>query len=157
MINLDSEICRDYHQTTSREWLETDGIGGFACGTVSGTLSRRYHSYLTAATEPPLGRVTLVSKVEETAIIDDEEFELSSNRYPDVIHPEGYRYLETFRLDPFPIWTYFLAGTRLEKKLFVVHGESSTVCQWRVIGSKTKVELKVRPLLSFVDYKHTQR
>ena len=156
MIELGPDICTDFAAAASREWLETNGIGGYACGTISGANTRRYHSYLTAATRPPLGRVTLVSKLEETLIIGDAEFELSSNKYPSAIHPQGFRYLESFRLDPFPIWTYNVEGVRLEKKLFMVHGSNTTVCQWKLLGRRKGVKLKVRPLLAFVDYHHLQ-
>jgi predicted glycogen debranching enzyme len=156
MIELGSEICSDFASGTTREWLETNGLGGYACGTVSAANTRRYHSYLTAAMRPPLGRMTLVSKLEETVIVGDAEYELSSNQYPDTAHPQGFRYLESFRLDPFPIWTYNLGGVRLEKKLFMAHGSNTTVCQWKLLGRRKGATLKVRPLLAFVDYHHLQ-
>ena len=64
MIKFDSDICTNFVAASSREWLETNGIGGFASGTISGANMRRYHGILTAATKPPLGRVTMVSKLE---------------------------------------------------------------------------------------------
>ena len=78
MISFDSTICTDFAAATSREWLETNGIGGFASGTISGANTRRYHGVLTAATVPPLGRITMVSKVEETVTVGGKSFELSS-------------------------------------------------------------------------------
>src|SRR6185436_13923494 len=106
MISFDAEICTNFEEATSREWLETNGIGGFASGTISGANTRRYHGILTAAAEPPLGRVTLVSKIEETLTIGDAAYDLSANRYPARIYPQGYTYLKSFGLDPFPIWTF---------------------------------------------------
>ncbi len=154
MISLDSDICTDFSAATSREWLETNGIGGFACGTVSGANSRRYHGLLTAATEPPLGRITMLSKFEETLIIDGESYELSANRFPDSIHPQGYKYLTNFRLDPFPIWTYDVAGVVVEKRLFMAQGENTTVIEYVVASpmSRVSLTLELRPLLSFTDY-----
>src|SRR5690242_16562160 len=114
MIKLAAEICTDFAKATSREWLETNGIGGFASGTVSGALTRRYHALLTAATRPPLGRVNTVSKLEETLIIDGTSYELSTNQYNGTIHPEGFKFIKTFRLDPFPTWTYGIDGVGLE-------------------------------------------
>jgi predicted glycogen debranching enzyme len=158
MIALNSEVCTNFSEATGREWLETNGIGGYASGTVSGVLTRRYHSWLTAATRPPLGRITTVAKCEETVTIDGIAYELSSNQYPGKIHPEGYKLVSSFRLDPFPVWTFELGGVRLEKRLFMVSGENTTVCRWNVAGSKKGVDLRldVRPLLSFVDYHHLQ-
>ena len=68
--------------------------------------TRRYHALLTAATRPPLGRIAMLSKFEETLIIDGERFELSANQYPGAIHPNGFEFITGFRLDPFPIWTF---------------------------------------------------
>src|SRR3982750_3215959 len=133
MIEIGREVCADYRSASSREWLETNGLGGYSCGTIAGSNTRRYHSYLTAATKPPLGRITLVSKIEETLIVNNKANELSSNQFPGTFHPEGYKYLESFRLDPFPTWIYAVGDVRLEKKLFMVHGSNMTVCQWKLL------------------------
>ena len=82
MIELDQKSCRDLDTALSREWLETNGIGGFSSSTVLGLNTRRYHGLLTAATKPPVGRLVLLSKLEETLIIDERRYELSSNQYP---------------------------------------------------------------------------
>ena len=96
MIKFDSEICTNFESASQREWLETNGIGGFASSTISGANTRRYHGLLTAATRPPLGRVTMLSKFEETLTIDDKIFQLSSNKYPNAIDPEGFKYHKIF-------------------------------------------------------------
>src|SRR5687768_16118504 len=130
MIFFDSKICADFENASSREWLETNGVGGFASGTIAGANTRRYHGLLTAATEPPLGRVTMLSKLEETLFVDDVAYELSVNQYPGKTHPQGFQFLNTFRLDPFPIWTFEIDGVEIEKKIFMIHGSNSVVCQW---------------------------
>src|SRR5262245_65006991 len=106
MIHFGPEICHDVEAALQREWLETNGLGGFASSTILGLNTRRYHGLLTAATQPPLGRLVLLSKLEEVLVIDGRRYELSANRYPGVVHPQGYQYLRQFRLDPFPIFTY---------------------------------------------------
>jgi predicted glycogen debranching enzyme len=160
-IKLDAEICTDFEKATGREWLETNGLGGFAAGTVSGANSRRYHGLLTAATKPPLGRLTLLSKFEETLKIDTKTYELSANQYPNIIYPQGFKYLKSFRLDPFPIWHYEVDGVEIEKKIFMLHGSNTTVCQWTVgngSGSfRHQLQIELRPLLSFADYHALQR
>src|SRR5579863_9776008 len=98
----------------SREWLETNGIGGFASSTIIGMNTRRYHGLLVAANSPPVGRLVLLSKLEETLIVDGNAYELSANRYPGVLHPQGYAFLKAFRLDPFPIFTYDVNGIEIE-------------------------------------------
>ncbi|HUR97463.1 MAG TPA: glycogen debranching enzyme N-terminal domain-containing protein, partial [Pyrinomonadaceae bacterium] len=161
MIVLDSDICTDFQAASSREWLETNGMGSFASGTVSGANTRRYHGIFTAATEPPLGRLTMLSKVEETLFIDQRPFELSANQYPGKIHPQGFQFLKTFRLDPFPIWTYEIDGIELEKKIFMPHGRNAVVCRWKVTRTNRRdaraLSLEIRPLISFVDYHHLRR
>ena len=109
MIEFDQERCRDLNVALTREWLETNGIGGFSSSTISGLNTRRYHGLLTAATKPPVGRFVLLSKLEETLVIDGRRHELSANQYPGVIHPQGFKYQTGFRLDPFPKFTS-LAG-----------------------------------------------
>src|SRR5437879_1455252 len=99
MIELNTSICCDFKTASSREWLETNGIGGYASSSISGANTRRYHALLVAATLPPLGRMALLSKFEETLAVGDERFDLSSNRYPGSVHPQGYQYLTRFRLD----------------------------------------------------------
>jgi predicted glycogen debranching enzyme len=153
MINLDKEICTNFQESSSREWLETNGIGGFASSTVSGANTRRYHGLLTPATKPPLGRITMLSKFEEILILDDEKFELSANQYPLKVSPDGYKFLKNFRLDPFPVWTFEIKGIELEKKIFMVDGQNTTVCQWSVVGGRqSEVSLELKPLFSFIDY-----
>src|SRR5205809_7933740 len=121
MIKLDSNICSSFESSSSREWLETNGIGGYASSSISGANTRRYHGLLITATRPPLGRMVLLSKFEETVVIDGARHELSTNQFPGSIHPEGYRLLTGFRLDPFPIWTYKIGDVEIEKKLFMAH------------------------------------
>jgi len=164
MITFDSKICTDYQEATGREWLETNGIGGFASSTVTGANTRRYHGLLTAATRPPLGRITMLSKFEETLFIGDVKYELSTNQFLNAIYPEGYKFLKNFRLAPFPIWTFEIEGVEIEKKVFMVHGSNMTVCRWSVVGvtksssvyQRPKIELELKPLLSFSDYHHLQ-
>lgn len=158
MIKIDAGLCRDLASAISREWLETNGIGGYASSTLSGANSRRYHGLLVAATKPPLGRMVLLSKFEETVIIDGRRFELSCNQYPGTVYPEGYKYLSGFRLDPFPVWTFEVGGFEIEKSIFMVHGENTTICRWEVKkrseNSDLKCEVELKPLLAFRDHHH---
>lgn len=160
MIKLDPSICSNFAEATSREWLETNGIGGFASGTVSGARSRRYHALLTAATEPPLGRISMLSKFEETLFVDGDSYELSSNQYTGTIHPKGFSYLRSFSLDPFPVWVYEAGGVTLEKRVFMAHGENTTVIRYSAkapAGMRASITLELRPLTSFVDYHHLRK
>jgi predicted glycogen debranching enzyme len=154
MIRFGQDLCGNLEAATRREWLETNAIGGFASSTLPGINTRRYHGLLVAATKPPVGRLVLLSKLEETVIIDGDAFDLCSNQYQDVVHPTGYRYLKQFRLDPFPILTFEVHGVRIEKTVFMVQGENTTVVQYEIksAGKARNVSLELRPLLAFRDY-----
>jgi predicted glycogen debranching enzyme len=160
MIRLDSSTCTDIQAATRREWLETNGIGGFASSTIPGMNTRRYHSLLCAATRPPVGRVAMLSKLEETLILDGRRYDLSSNQYPGVIHPNGHRYLSEFRLDPFPVMIYDVDGVQIQKSVFMIYGENGTVVRYSLVNSEETVSsilLEVRPLVAFRDYHSTSR
>ncbi len=90
------------NRNLSTEWLVTNGIGGYASSTIAGTNTRRYHGLLVAALNPPVERKVMVSKVEETIVTEDGNFELGSNFYPGVIYPEGYITIESFERNPLP-------------------------------------------------------
>src|SRR5882672_1719613 len=132
MIRFTSETCGNLDAATRREWLETNGLGGFASSTIIGLITRRYHGLLVAATKPPVGRVVMLSKLEETLLIEGQPFDLSANRYPGAVHPQGFRYLKQFRLDPFPTFTYEVEGIEIEKTVFMIYGENSTVVQYEL-------------------------
>lgn len=158
VIKLKKAIVDDYKASTSREWLETNGIGGYASGTVSGANTRRYHGLLVAALRPPLDRAVLLSKFEETLVVGNERIELGTNKYTGAVYPRGYELLQGFRLDPFPVWTYKAASVEIEKKVFMPHGENTTVVSWSVKKrkrlDKRHVALELRPLLAFRSHHH---
>src|SRR5918911_655449 len=113
-----------------REWLETNGIGGFASSTLAGLNTRRYHGLLVAATRPPVGRTLLLSKLEETLVVGGRRYGLSANQYPGVVHPQGQQFMIHFRLDPFPVFTYSVKGFELEKSVVMLHGENTTCVRY---------------------------
>src|SRR6266851_4389123 len=154
-IRIERNICADLDSALSREWLETNGLGGFSSSTITGMNTRRYHGLLTAATKPPVGRLLLLAKLEETLLIGDKRYDLAANRYPGVVHPQGYRFLKEFRLDPFPIFVYEVDGVEIEKRVFMVQGENTTVVEYELRGAAPDCELEVRPLIAFRDYHST--
>jgi len=139
------------------EWLEADGLGGFASGIGSGLRSRRYHGVLLAATTPPTGRVMLVNGFEAWVETPSGRYAISSQRYaPDVIYPDGVSRLESFVNDPWPRWTFQLEdGTVVEQELIVQHGAPVTGLSWRLRTPLANAKLEVRLLLSGRDYHST--
>ncbi|MBK9171216.1 MAG: glycogen debranching enzyme family protein [Bryobacterales bacterium] len=150
-LRFGTEICRDLDAALRREWLETNGLGGFASSTIAGLNTRRYHGLLVAATRPPVGRMLLLAKLDETLVFEGRRFDLSANRYPGVIHPQGHRYLKEFRLDPFPVFAYEVESVAIEKRVFMVHGENTVVVEYEVTGG-AGCTLEIRPLIAFRDY-----
>jgi predicted glycogen debranching enzyme len=154
MIRFTEDVCTNLDASLRREWLETNGIGGFASGTINGCNTRRYHGLLVAATKPPVGRLVLLSKFEETLIVNGNSYELGTNRYPGTVHPQGFQFLKAFRLDPFPVITFRVDGIEIEKTLFMVQGENTTVIEYALKSApdSVTVKLELRPLIAFRDY-----
>ncbi len=136
------------------EWLEADGLGGFASGPVVGPRTRRYHALLLTAVTPPTGRYVLVNGFD--AFVDTEagHYGLSAQRYdPDAVSPDGARHLTGFTGDPWPRFTFALEdGTRIEHEVFVAKGQSLVALSWRLVGDRKPATLTVRPFLSGRDY-----
>jgi predicted glycogen debranching enzyme len=157
ILRFPRSICGDLDAALEREWLETNGLGGFASSTIAGLNTRRYHGLLVAATKPPEGRMVLLSKIEETVVVRGAPYELSANRYPDAVYPRGYQYLKEFRLDPFPIFTFAVEDIEIEKRVFLVYGENTAIVEYELRGACSDCALEVRPLIAFRDYHATTR
>jgi predicted glycogen debranching enzyme len=149
---FDGTITRDFEQGSRREWLEANGLGGWASGTISGAHTRRYHGLLVAATKPPVGRQVLLSKLAETLVVGDRRVELDANAYPGTVHPRGFEHLVEFALTPFPTFTYAAGGVRLRKTIVAIHGENTTVVVYELLEAGGEVELELRPLVAYRDY-----
>jgi len=162
MIRCDQSTCNDLDRAKTLEWLETNGLGGFASSSIIGLNTRRYHGLLTAATKPPVGRLVLLSKLEETLLIRTStqagrHYDLSANQYSGAVYPQGYQYLKEFRLDPFPTFVYEVEGIEIEKRVFMVHGENTIVIEYemRAVDESADCTLELRPLIAFRDYHRT--
>jgi predicted glycogen debranching enzyme len=143
------EVCRDLARSTQLEWLETNGRGGFAMGTVAGVATRRYHGLLVAALRPPVERHLLLSKLHEALVVDGAEHPLHATQYPGTVHPRGFDAIQEFRLDPFPTWSYAAGGVRLEKRLFLVQDEDTVVVRYR---ASRPCRLRVGVFVAYRDY-----
>lgn len=141
-----------------REWLEADGLGGSASGTAAGIQTRRYHALLLVSLQPPTRRCVLVNDCEAWLETPAGRFALSSHDYnPEVVHPDGVKYLVSFTTNPWPTWTYQLPdGLRIRHELFVPRGKSAAVLRWSLDGDGPlpgyPVKLTVQPFLSGRDY-----
>ncbi len=143
-------VAGDAFRDPAAEWLEADGLGGFASGPASGIRTRRYHTLLMAALTPPTGRHALVNDVEAWVETDTGRHASSSQRYDGgVVDPDGASRIVAFAADPWPRWRFRLAdGTELEHEIFVPHGCAAVALRWKLVSGPGAARLEVRPLLS---------
>jgi len=140
------------------EWLEPDGMGGFAMGTVSGVRTRRYHALLLSAMTPPTGRMVLVAGVEAWVETGVGDLPLSTHLYaPDVQHPDGVRYLTHFTRTPWPTWRFRKDDLEIEHEVFVERTSGAVVLRWRQFSGAPGASLTIRPLLAARDYHALRR
>ena len=160
MIAFGPDICRDFGRGVTKEWLETNGLGGYASSTIIAANTRRYHGLLVAALKPPTQRTLLLSKLEETLAVGDVEYDLSCNQYPGALYPQGFQHLREFRLDPFPTFVYEVGDghvTRLEKSVAMCRGRSLVIVRYRLLASPATASLIVRPIINCRDHHHLMR
>ena len=156
MLTKDKTVLNNYDEAVQDEWLETNGLGGWAGSSIIGCNTRRYHGLLVAATVPPTERMNLVNKLDETIILSNQRFDLSTNDYGDVISPQGYQYLSSFKKDLFPEWIYEVNGIKLTKTIAMVHGENTTLIIFKVEKANEPFILELLPLISARGYHSLQ-
>jgi predicted glycogen debranching enzyme len=139
---------------SSREWIETDGLGGVASGSVAGIRTRRYHAILLTATTPPTGRLVLVNGFDAWVETSGGRFGLSSQWYsPGVLGGAGAQNIESFSSAEWPTWVFrFADGTRIQQEIFVVHNAPVVCVAWKLLSTVGAAKLAVRPFLSGRDY-----
>ncbi|MCB0322287.1 MAG: glycogen debranching enzyme N-terminal domain-containing protein [Bdellovibrionales bacterium] len=154
MSRVGREGFTDFKSAIRREWLVTNGLGGFAYGTLGGTNTRRYHGLLIAALDPPGGRTLLVPGVGEQVDYGSQVVDLTTHEYQDgTVHPHGYRYIDSFHLDAHrPVWHFTIQDALLEKTVWMVQGENTTMLRYRVLRASRRLYLRLRPLCTWRDY-----
>ena len=141
----------------SREWLVTNGLGGYACGTVAGANTRRYHAFLMASLAPPVERTLLVAKVDCSARYLGRWYPLAANEFADgAVDPRGFVHLESFTVSGgVPVWRYALADALVEQRIFMAPGANTAYLRLELLRASAPLQLEFKPLVSFRDY-HSQ-
>ncbi len=154
LVRCGRSLCGDLAAGLRREWLVTNGLGGYASGTLSGVATRRYHGLLVAALTPPVGRTVLVGGSVERATYNDQRYELSTHEYQDgTIDPHGYVYVQSFHLEGMlPVWVFALADALLERYVWMAHGANTTYVTYRLVRATGPVDLQVIPLVTYRDF-----
>ncbi|MFN0074284.1 MAG: amylo-alpha-1,6-glucosidase [Chloroflexota bacterium] len=154
LVAFGREICGDLRSATRREWLVTNGIGGYASGTIAGVATRRYHGLLVAALNPPTGRTALVGGAVEWAIYRGARYPLSTHVYKDAaVDPHGYRHLQEFRLEgALPVWVFAMGDALLERRVWMEHGANTTYVHYELLRGTDTLELEITPLVTYRDF-----
>jgi predicted glycogen debranching enzyme len=153
-IQFGREICGNLEEAESREWLVTNGIGGYASGTIAGGMTRRYHGLLIAALQPPVGRTHLVAGLDEIVRCGGEEFALATHLWSSgAVEPKGFLLIEGFRLDgSTPVWTYAPGNARLEKRVWMQQGTNTTYAQYTLLEGSAAIEIELKALANYRDF-----
>ena len=154
MLCFGRDLCSDPRFSAKREWLVTNGLGGYASGTVAGVLTRRYHGLLIAALQPPVGRTLLLTKLDETATYDGRAYPLFANRWRDgELEPEGYQHLERFHLEgTTPVWTFACADALLEKRVWMEQGANTTYIRYDLCRGSGPLDLSIKAIVNHRDH-----
>ena len=143
----------DLKECLGKEWIITNGTGGFASSSVIGANTRRYHGLLVAPLMPPARRHLIISKLDESIIVNGEEYNLFTNVCKNFIS-DGYKYLESFEKEYLPTFTYKVNDIKIVKTIAMVYGENTVVVQYKIKNGKNEAKLKLAPIVNFRDFHH---
>ncbi|MGE5263250.1 MAG: amylo-alpha-1,6-glucosidase [Acidobacteriota bacterium] len=152
-MEIPREICRNANQALTREWLVTNGLGGYASSSIAGANTRRYHGLLVAALQPPSARTVMLSKLDEEVEVDGSTYHLATNEYETgTIHPDGYLFLERVELDGMvPTFYYAAAKFALSKTIWMEHGKNTTYVRYTLASDSQPIQLTLLPLCTYRD------
>jgi predicted glycogen debranching enzyme len=153
-VQFGREVCDNLEAAESREWVVTNGIGGYASGTIAGGMTRRYHGLLIAALQPPVGRTHLVAGLDEIVRYDGAEFALATHLWTSGdVEPKGFQHIEGFHLDgTTPVWTYAPGDARLEKRVWMQQGTNTTYAQYTLLEGSAAIEIELKALVNYRDF-----
>ncbi len=159
MLQFTRQDFGSLHDAESREWLVTNGLGGFASQTIAGSLTRRYHGLLFAALRPPSNRRLMLAALDETVRGEGGDYRLGTIRWGDgTVDPHGFENIESFALDgSIPIWTFTCGAARIEKRIFMEPGANVTYVTYRLASSPQPLDFAVKALVDNRDIHGTTR
>lgn len=153
-ISFGREICGEIETAQEREWLVTNGIGGYASGTVAGVLTRSYHGLLIAALQPPLERTLLLTKIDDTVEYNGQSYPLFSNRWQgNSVDPKGYEYIQSFHLEEtIPVWDFTFSDAVLEKRIWMQPKANTTYIYYTLKRASEPINLSLKALVNYRSY-----
>jgi predicted glycogen debranching enzyme len=158
-MSFGREVCGNLEIAERHEWLVTNGLGGYASGTIAGLLTRRYHGLLIAALDPPHRRTLLLAQLDETVSYSGEDFQLSTNHWSDgTVEPSGFKYLERFHLEgTTPVWAYTCRDALIEKRVWMEPGANTTYVSYKLRRAVVPVVLFVKAIVNHRDHHSNTR
>jgi predicted glycogen debranching enzyme len=162
MIRFGRDLTNDLDAMMRREWLVTNGVGGYAMGTPTGVRTRRYHGYLISALKPPTERTLTVAALDTWVTAESSGLrENAREKYPLCTHewaagvllPDGYRHLESFELDgTIPTWTWIIGNTQIVQRVWMQHGKNTTYITYEHRRGADPVTMHITPLVTYRDH-----
>jgi predicted glycogen debranching enzyme len=148
-IDVGRGVLSDVNAALSREWLVTNGLGGYASSTVLGINTRKYHGLLVAAFNPPVNRWVLLTKLDEELKIGNKSYDLGANEFRDIIYPKGFNFLSKFMVAPLPTFRYAVNGVSLQKTLVMPYMKNATAVIYEASNpTEEEVSFHVSPLVN---------
>ena len=141
----------DLKDGLKKEWIITNGIGGFCSTTVIGANTRRYHGLLVASLNPPASRFLVLSKLDESLSIADRNYCLYTNVCKEYVS-DGFKRLESFEKDYFPTFNFRVEDIKIEKKITMIYGKNTTVVSYKVENGKQASKMTIAPIINFRDF-----
>lgn len=154
ILEFGRQICGNFQEASRREWLITNGIGGYAAGTIAGVRTRRYHGLLVGALKPPLGRTLLLSSLDERVEYLGQTCPLFTNQWGEKdVEPRGFHHLERFHLEgTTPVWTFAVGDALLEKRVWMEQGANTTYIRYRVLRGTEPLDLTLKAVVNQRDH-----
>jgi len=152
MITINQKEISDFSKSSKLEWIETNGVGGYASSTIIGLNSRRYHGLLVSANNPPVEREVIVSKLDEAIVLKNKFYELSVNQFPGNVSPKGYQYLVEFKKDLFPEFIYKVDSVKIKKTIAAISERNTTVIIYEVLEAIEEFEIQLTPFIAMRDF-----
>ncbi len=151
-ITFNKEVTQHFEKASTKEWLETNGLGGWASSTICGTNTRNYHGMFVIATKPPVGRIVALSKLEETIVVGTNRFELQANQFPGSICDSGLKNFTKFTQGLFPVFHYTIGEIEIEKTIAAIHGKDIIVVSYEVKKAPAAFTMELKPFVAGRDY-----
>src|SRR3972149_12062476 len=149
VISLSGEELSSFDDAIGKEWLVTNGLGGYASSTILGLNTRKYHGLLVGALHPPGNRTVCLAKLDEDILVGNEIYRLGVNEFQDSVFPNGYVFLKEFSVSPFPKFVYHAQNVELRKTIFMPTGKNALAACYRVVNkNSTEAKIRVYPLLN---------